>query len=145
MMPNMTITQLKKADKMALTDINVLLVQLRSNPRKETLNGLNKTVTDTHVITVVAKDNARIVGMGFLFILQTLQKRSGYIEDVVVHEGYRGQGLGVGVMKALIAAGKKKGVDEIELTSRPARVAANALYQKLGFTQRDTNVYQLKL
>jgi len=36
------------------------------------------------------------------------------------------------------------GADRIELTSRPSREPANALYQKLGFSRRDTNVYILK-
>lgn len=31
------------------------------------------------------------------------------------------------------------------LTSRPARVAANILYQSVGFEQKTTNVYKLKV
>jgi ribosomal protein S18 acetylase RimI-like enzyme len=33
----------------------------------------------------------------------------------------------------------------VDLTSRPAREAANSLYRKIGFVQRDTNVYRFTL
>lgn len=31
------------------------------------------------------------------------------------------------------------------LTSNPTRIAANKLYQKLGFEQKQTNVYRMNL
>ena len=34
---------------------------------------------------------------------------------------------------------------DLLLTSMPSRVEANALYQALGFEQRDTNVYKMNL
>ena len=34
---------------------------------------------------------------------------------------------------------------DLRLTSNPARTEANAMYQALGFVQRDTNVYMMKL
>ena len=33
---------------------------------------------------------------------------------------------------------------DLNFTSRPARVAANKLYQKLGFKRKETNVYTMK-
>ena len=33
----------------------------------------------------------------------------------------------------------------VDLTSRPSREAANRLYQRLGFTPRETNVYRADL
>ena len=36
------------------------------------------------------------------------------------------------------------GAKTIDLTSRPSREAANKLYQKLGFEQRETNIYRFK-
>jgi ribosomal protein S18 acetylase RimI-like enzyme len=37
---------------------------------------------------------------------------------------------------------KSTGAKSIDLSSRPARVAANKLYQDLGFELRETNVYR---
>ena len=34
------------------------------------------------------------------------------------------------------------GAKTVDLTSRPTREAANRLYQRIGFEQRDTNVYR---
>jgi ribosomal protein S18 acetylase RimI-like enzyme len=36
------------------------------------------------------------------------------------------------------------GAAGVELTSRPARVAANKLYRSLGFARRETNVYEYR-
>jgi ribosomal protein S18 acetylase RimI-like enzyme len=33
-------------------------------------------------------------------------------------------------------------VKTVDLTSRPSRVAANKLYQKIGFVARETNIYR---
>jgi ribosomal protein S18 acetylase RimI-like enzyme len=33
----------------------------------------------------------------------------------------------------------------LQLTSRPSRVAANALYRKLGFLPKETNFYTMKI
>jgi len=67
------------------------------------------------------------------------------IEDVVVDERYRGMGLGRQIMTKTTEALAREGVAGIELTSRPSRIAANALYKSLGFSQRKTNVYALQL
>jgi ribosomal protein S18 acetylase RimI-like enzyme len=66
----------------------------------------------------------------------------GYIEDVVVDEHARGQGVGEALTKACLNAAKKAGAPQVGLTSHPGRVAANVLYRKMGFEQRNTNVYK---
>ncbi len=37
------------------------------------------------------------------------------------------------------------GARTVDLTSRPSREAANRLYRRLGFVERDTNVYRWSL
>ena len=34
---------------------------------------------------------------------------------------------------------------DLNLTSKPERVAANELYRKMGFERRETNVYSLRI
>jgi ribosomal protein S18 acetylase RimI-like enzyme len=41
-----------------------------------------------------------------------------------------------------LATPRAAGVRTIDLTSRPSRVAAGRLYEKLGFQVRDTRVYR---
>ena len=58
---------------------------------------------------------------------------------------YRGQGLGRRLMEHVIGYAKTELHDvAIQLTSRPHRVAANELYQQMGFQKKDTNVYVMK-
>ena len=64
------------------------------------------------------------------------------IEDVVVDERHRDKGLGRKLMDQTLAILRQRHVSGIELTSRPSRVAANALYRSIGFTLHKTNVYK---
>ena len=66
----------------------------------------------------------------------------GWIEDVVVDEAARGKGVGELLNRHALDIAKARGAKTVDLTSRPSRVAANKLYQKLGFVLRDTNVYR---
>jgi len=65
----------------------------------------------------------------------------GRVEDVVVDESARGQGVGEALVRAALAAAAEAGARSVGLTSAPEREAANRLYRRLGFEQRATNVY----
>lgn len=65
-----------------------------------------------------------------------------WIEDVVVDDAVRGQGVGKALTLAALDEAQRTGARTVDLTSRPSREAANRLYQGLGFTRRDTNVYR---
>ena len=68
------------------------------------------------------------------------------IEDVVVSSSCRGLGYGRKLMEHVINFAKTELAPiELHLTSNPKRVSANALYKAVGFEQRETNVYQLRL
>jgi len=68
-----------------------------------------------------------------------------WIEDVVVDESARGRGVGELLNRAALDRARQLGAKTVDLTSRPSREAANRLYQRVGFQQRDTNVYRLSL
>jgi len=68
-----------------------------------------------------------------------------WIEDVVVDEKYAGKGYGRQLMVYALDYAEKFGAANVELTSRPARVAANKLYQKLGFELQQTNKYRFAI
>jgi ribosomal protein S18 acetylase RimI-like enzyme len=86
-----------------------------------------------------------VVGTATLLTLETLVGVFGYVEEVAVDVAMRGRGVGTALMSGLVEAARDRGHDFVELTSRPSREAANALYQSLGFTLRKTNVYRLGL
>ena len=66
-----------------------------------------------------------------------------WLEDLVVDETARGRGYAKQLLHHAIAAAKSLGAKSLYLTSRPERKAANALYKKVGFEPRETNVYRM--
>ena len=66
----------------------------------------------------------------------------GIIEDVMVNESVRGRRIGEALMHACLERAQQAGCPQVMLTSNPSRVAANRLYQRMGFELRNTNVYR---
>ena len=87
----------------------------------------------------------RAVGIAILATYTVLSGRRGIVEDVVVDKNQRGQGIGKLLIKKLLEEGKRKQLDGIMLFSGHHRKAAILLYKSLGFTQRDSGVYQITL
>lgn len=66
-----------------------------------------------------------------------------WIEDVVIDEAFRGQGLSKLLIAHAIEFVKSLQIPLLMLTSNPKRVAANKLYQAMGFERKETNVYRM--
>lgn len=141
----MEIVRLQKADTKSLKEVNALLRQLSNQIPPCTLELLNDIVESSTFELWVAKEDGIIVGIGELAIVLKPEGVIAQIEDVVVDEGYRGKGLGKKISEKLIGRARAQHARVIQLSSNPARTAANALYQKLGFTLHETNTYRLKL
>lgn len=104
---------------------------------------LNNALNDANVHVYVIRDCGHIVTTGTLCIKHTLEFTIADIESVVVSSKCRGRGYGKELMTAMIEAAKKMNVHHIQLTSNPARLAANQLYQELGFERYETNCYKM--
>jgi len=91
------------------------------------------------------RDDSQIIGCACLCVAHSPEFTLGFVESVTVLSGYRGQHLGRLLMECLMAEAKRLGVQHLHLTSNPKRVAANGLYQALGFKKYDTNCYQTTL
>ena len=141
-------------EELTYTDRNIynavceLLKQLIDAPCTLTSDELEKIISTRNTILYVAvdeDDNNKIVGMLSLVFLRKLTGFTVRVEDVVVHNEARKLGIGKQLMLHAINVAKEKQVKNMDLTSRPSRVAANNLYQSLGFELHDTNVYRLKI
>ena len=98
----------------------------------------------THLFA--ALDSGHIIGCASLCVFDSPTGRKASVEDVVVLSSYRGKHIGKDLMEHLIDYARNNlGTVDLHLTSRPCRVAANGLYRALGFRQKETNVYILKI
>lgn len=117
-----------------------LVRQLSSSARVPTEDELEQIIRSPATILVVARQSERVVGMLTLVLFRIPTGVRGIIEDVVVDESHRGQRIGEMLTRYALDRAKAEGARTVDLTSRPSREAANRLYQKLGFQQRETNV-----
>jgi len=114
----------------------------RSNPAPD--HDTLHTIVNSEASTVLlARDESGlIVGTMTLAMFRIPTGLRAWIEDVVVDEGARGRGVGQVLNERALEIAAAAGARTVDLTSRPSREAANRLYQRLGFVERDTNVYR---
>ena len=93
----------------------------------------------------IARVDGAIVGTLTLVFYRIATGLKAWIEDVVVDENARGHGVGEALNMAALEEAKRHGAKAVSLTSRPSREDANRLYQRIGFSARDTNVYRYDL
>ena len=60
-----------------------------------------------------------------------------YLAELYVVPARRGQGLGRALMEASLDVARREGADRIELGTSDDDVAARALYESMGFTNRE--------
>ncbi|KAF9437708.1 hypothetical protein BGZ76_011553 [Entomortierella beljakovae] len=85
----------------------------------------------------------KVIGCLTLITLNLLMNTRAHIEDLVVLDDCRGQGIGRGLMKrALNEAVHVRNCKMVDLTSKPDRHQARSLYESLGFQIRDTGAFR---
>lgn len=112
-------------------------------PSVEYLEGMMESENISFFISET--DDGEITGMLTLVHYSIPTGRKFWIEDVVVDQAARGLGLGEELVLSALNYALSLGAKEVKLTSRPSRVAANKLYQKMGFVKYETNVYKYNL
>lgn len=120
-----------------------LIPQLsRSNPAPDA-DALGAIVGSEASTVLIARDeDGRIVGSMTLAMFRIPTGLRAWIEDVVVDEAARGKGVGRILNERALDIAREAGATTVDLTSRPSREAANRLYRRIGFVQRETNVYR---
>lgn len=94
-------------------------------------------------VLLLARDSEKgIVGSMTLVLFRIPTGVRAWIEDVVVDEASRGHGVAEILCREALNRASAAGARTVDLTSRPSRETANRLYRRLGFVQRDTNVYR---
>jgi ribosomal protein S18 acetylase RimI-like enzyme len=122
-----------------------LVPQLTNNnppPSRDLLAALVKSESST--LLVARADDGSLIGAANLTVYLVPTGTRAIIEDVIVDEAARGQGLGEALVRRCLEIAREKGAPAVTLTSNPKREAANRLYQRMGFIKRETNAYVFK-
>ena len=122
-----------------------LIPQLSSSNKAPTRAQLETLVAHDAITLFIARDpeqDGKILGTLTLVTFPIPTAIRSWIEDVVVDTEARGKGIGEALTRAGLVKAKVLGAKTVDLTSRPAREAANRLYQRVGFKARETNVYR---
>jgi len=140
----MKIEELTDFSAQALDAINGLLPQLSTSVVALEESDLRNIVDSESTKLFLAIDEDGVFGMLSLVLFRIPTGRKAWVEDVVVDEKARGRGVGKLLTEHAIQVAREHGAHSVDLTSRPSREAANALYQRVGFQQRETNVYRFQ-
>lgn len=126
-----------------VASIQHLLEQLSSRPPVFTKENLCSIVNSQNSRLFLATCDGTVCGMLTLATYLSPTGRKFWVEDVVVDRSMRGRSIGRRLLNHAVECASRQG-GTLMLTSRPSRVAANALYRSAGFKQKETNVYKME-
>ena len=139
-----------KFDILKKPDINQI-VQKQVSDLFQQLGGdrnqvnLTEVLNEKNQITLAyCSDKDQIVGIALMCTYNVISGKKGWIEDVVVHSNYRGQGIGRKLMNKLLEVGTEKQLSEILLFTEDHRIPAITLYNDLGFRLKDSRIYTIE-
>lgn len=122
-----------------------LIPQLSKSSPPPTATEVAEMVASEACDVLIATEGDVILGTLTLVTFRIPTGVRSWIEDVVVDEAGRGKGVGDALNRFALDVARSKGAKTVDLTSRPSREAANRLYRRIGFVQRETNIYRYDL
>lgn len=140
----MEIQELHNYTQAQFEDLKQLIAEL-SDRVNLTQTDLMLVLKDSNSHLYVILESEHIIGCATLCVFHSPTGTKASIEDVVVSSAYRGQHLGKQLMEYVLEQAQAYAPIELHLTSNPMRVAANKLYQSLGFQKKETNCYQMAI
>jgi ribosomal protein S18 acetylase RimI-like enzyme len=135
----------REASAELLAALTALLPQLNPNLPAPTSEHLAVLLEDPGATLLIARDGDAIVGTALVIVYPTTLRVESRIEDVVVDGAARGRGIGEALIRECIEVARRRGASIVELQTARVRVAANRLYERMGFERRDSNPYRMTL
>jgi ribosomal protein S18 acetylase RimI-like enzyme len=135
---------LQEATESVVAQLAGLVRQLSESAPPLTGDQLRAVLQCPSNTLLTARLDGKIVGMLTLVVFPLPTGGRAWIEDVVVDEAARGHGIATALTREAVRIAHEGGVRSVDLTSRPSRVAANRLYESLGFELRDSRVYRAR-
>jgi ribosomal protein S18 acetylase RimI-like enzyme len=134
------IRECREGDLPAVLDLMVQLGEFAPGTHKPDADKMKRTFTymqeapDVHH-NLVCERGGRLVGFLSLCFYRSFlhQVGSALINELIVEESERGLGIGRRLVDAAVREARKRGMDEIEVSTETDNRAARAFYQKAGF------------
>ena len=140
-----TITEIQEFNAGDFRAVQRFMEQLSPEAGTLTENAFRAIIASPGSHLFLASEGETPAGMLTVAIYPSPTGMKAWIEDVVVDSAFRGQGIGRTLVEQAVRFAVSCGADVLMLTSNPARIAANRLYQALHFERKETNVYRMKL
>lgn len=122
-----------------LDSLNVLLKEAFN------LKKVYKNISDNIELLMVFKDEV----IGYLNLNKNIDMITGenyfYVNYVCVKKSFRRLGVARKMFIEVFSICLKNNIKYLELTSNDSRVAAHKLYESLGFSVRETNVFRKEI
>jgi ribosomal protein S18 acetylase RimI-like enzyme len=119
-----------------------LVPQLSSSAAPPGAGTLAAIAESPAVTLLIARAGREIAGTLTLAMFPCPTGIRAWIEDVVVDESARGTGIGEALTREALGIARAAGARTVDLTSRPSRAAAGRLYERVGFTERQSRLYR---
>jgi ribosomal protein S18 acetylase RimI-like enzyme len=138
----MHISRVTRATEELVIACDRLIPQLTRRP-VPTPDDLSALIDSPSVLLIArtSDQSSPIIGAGTLGIFRTPTGLHAHIEDIIVDQSLRGQGIGKALVSQLLNVANEMNLDGVSLTCNPTREAANKMYEKMGFTKWETNVF----
>ncbi len=141
-MQTTNIHEVTRPDQTLTDALNRLLPQLTPNAKTLSLNDVKAITESGGSHLYIMETGGEAIGTYTLCVYDSPTGRKVWLEDVIVDNRYRGKGLGHRLVAHAMNEAKRFAPCTQMLTSRPSRIAANALYQASGMERKETNVYK---
>lgn len=135
----------READQELVDAFARMLPQLSSTAEALDLTALDRILACDANTMLIARSDGAILGTLTLVMFPAPAGLRARIEDVIVDHAARGQGVAGLLIREAIRLAREAGARTVDLTSRPDRAAANRLYERQGFRQRESTVYRVPL
>jgi len=139
----MIVRNLEKDDA---EDVALLIPQLTKNiiDQENLVERIEQLAKPQSSQYVVAEADGKVVGLGGIAWYSIPSKGEiAWLEEVVVDEKYRGQGIAKALIGELLKIAEKKHIKTIKLTS--VNSATDSLYEKFGFIKKDHQYFVKKV
>lgn len=104
-----------------------------------------RKVNQNKVFTLMVYSEDVLIGLAFLYVIESLTRKALVIEDIIIDKKFRKKGYGTVLLKDIIKCAKGLKVDCVDVCFRKTNKTAQRMYSKLGFKSRKNIAYRLWL